>query len=509
MASEAAEEEAVAMRLGAVTKAVAEMDLAGLGQLATQEAVDSYIASAGEALETRANQVLQAYGWLGDVLPGEKLKAMVTWPLEKAEETQGLVLKKWESIWGNLPPTAQQHLDAASFKKAFLLDEGFSLAKKHLQQEKAAEGSPAKRPRQDLLPSVPAGLAGQTIEEILQNGRSANRLKCWVLAATGSPQARKTGRGKPSNIVSILVSDGKMDAVITCWGECAKTLHDGASGRQGQHIALAPLGAGTRNPRMGLPELLGGRGLTIEVVADGEEEGVPPPSFLPLQQLAEVGDWASVNIQGRVLEIMPGGDFKVVDDCGVAVRVHAELARLPQLQEGQKVDLLLATKSSRFANVSISSFTAIRPGAAAGSRSCGPAFSGHLRLVSGRCSPMAATWGVRFGMCQGGKISCGCLQPLKAPAAARLRESLCRRCMQNSRTDGRRVPFGASLPCEYSPTAATWGVRFGMCQGGKSHWFPTFFGSGKSGAGLLPPLKAPAAAEAGPYLLWHVEFNYG
>ena len=180
---------------------------------------------------------------------------------------------------------------------------------------------------------------------------------------------------------------------------------------------------------MGLPELLGGRGLTIEVVADGEGEGVPPPSFLPLQQLAEVGDWASVNIQGRVLEIMPGGDFKVVDDCGVAVRVHAELARLPQLQEGQKVDLLLATKSSRFANVSISSFTAIRPGAAAGSRSCGPAFSGHLRLVSGRCSPMAATWGVRFGMCQGGKISCGCLQPLKAPAAARLRESPCRRCM--------------------------------------------------------------------------------
>ena len=53
------------------------MDLAGLGQLATQEAVDSYIASAGEALETRANQVLQAYGWLGDVPPGEKLKAMV------------------------------------------------------------------------------------------------------------------------------------------------------------------------------------------------------------------------------------------------------------------------------------------------------------------------------------------------------------------------------------------------------------------------------------------------
>ena len=69
---------------------------------------------------------------------------------------------------------------------------------------------------------------------------------------------------------------------------------------------------------------------------------------------------------------------------------------------------------------------------------------------------------------------------------------------------------GIFCPVEYSPTAATWGVRFGMCQGGKiSLVFPPSLEVEKGGAGLLPPLKAPAAAEAGPYLLWHVEFNYG
>ena len=94
-----------------------------------------------------------------------------------------------------------------------------------------------------------------------------------------------------------------------------------------------------------------------------KEKGCLRQASCPLQQLAEVGRLCVSEHPGAgVLEIMPGGDFKVVDDCGVAVRVHAELARLPQLQEGQKVDLLLATKSSRFANVSISSFTAIRPG---------------------------------------------------------------------------------------------------------------------------------------------------
>ena len=56
---------------------------------------------------------------------------------------------------------AQEHLDAASFKRAFLLDEGFELAKKHLGKSKEVEGSPEKRPRlatpMGHLPGAAAG----------------------------------------------------------------------------------------------------------------------------------------------------------------------------------------------------------------------------------------------------------------------------------------------------------------------------------------------------------------
>ena len=361
MAVEAVEEEVAAVRLAEVVKAVAEMDLAGLGQLASMEVVQQYIASAGEGLQTRAKEVLKAYGWLGEVPAGKKLRAMVTWPIEKAEETKGLVLEKWESVWGKLPPLAQQHLDAASFKRDFLLDAGFLLTQNLLEAGKESKEPPAKRRREDSCPGLTSGLGGyQTIEEILQNGRSTNRMKCWVLAATGVPQARKTARGKASTIYSVLVSDGRKDAVVTCWGEGAKTLHDGVATREGELVALTPVGASARSSRMGLPELMAGRGLAIEVVAGGDQ--APAPSFIPLQQLPECADWAAVNVAGRVLEVMPGGGFKIVDDSGVAVRVHTDTVGIPPLQEGQKVELLLATKSTRFSNVSVSSFTTIRLG---------------------------------------------------------------------------------------------------------------------------------------------------
>ena len=286
---------------------------------------------------------------------------------------------------------------------------GFSLAKKASAARESSRRVSSKAPPAGSVCQVfPAGLAGQTIEEILQNGRSANRLKCWVLAATGSPQARKNReRQNHPTFFSILVSDGKMDAVITCLGRnVAKD-----STRWSFQAAKA-----NTLPWLHWAQALGilewvcqscwaDVVLTIEVVADGEGEGVPPPSFLPLQQLAEVGDWASVNIQGRVLEIMPGGDFKVVDDCGVAVRVHAELARLPQLQEGQKSRSAACNqKAADSPNVLHLELHGHPAGGAAGSRSCGPCLLGSsspCKVVD--ASPMAATWGVRFGMCQGGK----------------------------------------------------------------------------------------------------------
>ena len=76
------------------------------------------------------------------------------------------------------------------------------------------------------------------MQEILQNGRSANCLKVWVLVAEGEVQARKTTKGKPSSIYSCLVSDGQCNAVLTAWGEGAKALHESLKGREGQQVGI-------------------------------------------------------------------------------------------------------------------------------------------------------------------------------------------------------------------------------------------------------------------------------
>ena len=57
-----------------------------------------------------------------------------------------------------------------------------------------------------------------------------------------------------------------------------------------------------------------------------------------------------------------GGAFKLVDESGLAVRIHVEKAQLPKLQEGQSCQVLLATKSTRYSNVSVTGFSAIRAG---------------------------------------------------------------------------------------------------------------------------------------------------
>ena len=371
MAGEQADAERDA-RLVEVTRALALADLAGLGQLASDATVEAYVKSAEESLESRGSEVLQAYGWLGEVPAGEKLSAMVSWPLEKAEETQKLVEKAWDGMWGKLPGMAQEHLDAASFKRAFLLDEGFELAKKHLGKSKEVEGSPEKRPRlatpMGTCPALPQGQEFQTVQEILQNGRSANCLKAWILVAEGSVQARKTTKGKPSCIYCCLVSDGHNEAVLTAWGEGAKLLHETVKGREGQQLAITQVGASNRNSRVGIPELIAGRGVTVQAVAVSDEEK-PLPRCTDMQRLAEVSDWSAVNIEGRVLEVLVGGHFKLVDESGLAVRVHVDRPQIPKLQEGQSCQVLLATKSTRYSNVSVTGFSAILPGEVLGPES--------------------------------------------------------------------------------------------------------------------------------------------
>ena len=144
------------------------------------------------------------------------------------------------------------------------------------------------------------------MQEILQNGRSANCLKAWILVAEGSVQARKTTKGKPSCIYCCLVSDGHNEAVLTAWGEGAKLLHETVKGREGQQLAITQVGASNRNSRVGIPELIAGRGVTVQAVAVSDEEK-PLPRCTDMQRLAEVSDWSAVNIEGRVLEV--GGDI--------------------------------------------------------------------------------------------------------------------------------------------------------------------------------------------------------
>ena len=44
---------------------------------------------------------------------------MVKWPCEKGEEAKAFMEAKWQTTWQQLPPGAQAHLDAASFREDF------------------------------------------------------------------------------------------------------------------------------------------------------------------------------------------------------------------------------------------------------------------------------------------------------------------------------------------------------------------------------------------------------
>ena len=93
----------------------------------------------------------------------------------------------------------------------------------------------------------------------------------------------------------------------------------------------------------------------MEIIA-ADKAGCPTPEFTGLEHLAEIGDWGVVNIRGRLLETELR-NFKLVDDTGLCVRVHAE--KQITAAEGSRLELLMCTKSSRFSNVGLSSFSKV------------------------------------------------------------------------------------------------------------------------------------------------------
>ena len=78
--------------------------------------------------------------------------------------------------------------------------------------------------------------------------------------------------------------------------------------------------------------------------------------FTGLEHLADIAEWGIVNIRGRLLETEVR-NFKLVDDTGLCVRVHAE--KQMTAAEGSRLELLMCTKSSRFSNVGLSSFSKV------------------------------------------------------------------------------------------------------------------------------------------------------
>ena len=159
-------------------------------------------------------------------------------------------------------------------------------------------------------------------------------------------------------------------------------------GREGQQLAITQVGASNRNSRVGIPELIAGRGVTVQAVAVSDEEK-PLPRRTDMQRLAEVSDWSAVNIEGRVLEVLVGGHFKLVDESGLAVRVHVDRPQIPKLQEGQSCQVLLATKSTRYSNVSVTGFSAILPGRCLAQNQC---LFLHGSSLRSRCKELAGVY---------------------------------------------------------------------------------------------------------------------
>ena len=200
-------------------------------------------------------------------------------------------------MWDAVPLAARAHLDRASFKEDFLAGEAWKVVEQAMAKQEPQE-SPEKRLRRSLqlggeLPGEaalpPAAWPGlgspQTVQEILVNGRSSNTLQVWVLAAQGTVQSKKTGRGKQSCLYTCLVHDGQDAAVLSAWGEMARVVSEGVKGRQQQGVLLSQIGASTRSVRLGLAEVVANRGVRVQPV---ELTGAcPAPPFTNFLHLAE------------------------------------------------------------------------------------------------------------------------------------------------------------------------------------------------------------------------------
>ena len=334
----------------ALVRALATADLQALGPLLTEEALAEYITQGDEGLQTRAAELTEAFGWL-PFLAELDAETVAGWKVAQATKAQTSLDEEWKATWAKLPEVAQNQLDAGSFKLDFLKSRAVEVCsredcKRPLEATIAAvpPGSPAQPPR----PFVP-------LAEVQVNGRSTNTVAVYVLAAEGIVEARKTARARPSQLYQVLVADESSQAVLLGWGEMARILYSATHGKVGSRFSVTMVGCSARSAKAGMLEVLFGIGGKMQVIA-ADAAGCPSPEFTGLEHLADIADWGIVNIRGRLLETEVR-NFKLVDDTGLCVRVHAE--KQMTAAEGSRLELLMCTKSSRFSNVGLSSFSKV------------------------------------------------------------------------------------------------------------------------------------------------------
>ena len=142
----------------------------------------------------------------------------------------------------------------------------------------------------------------------------------WVLCAQGSMESKKTSRGKP-HLHQILVADA------------ACTLRAACRGKEGSKVAIICVAAardsGAPNGRRWCPE----------------------PIYTGLEQLVSC-HWRLRCHLGQRNPSRGGTEgFKIVDSSGLCLRIHFE--KQLSAPEGASIEVLMAQKSSRFSNASI------------------------------------------------------------------------------------------------------------------------------------------------------------
>ena len=147
-------------------------------------------------------------------------------------------------------------------------------------------------------------------------------------------------------------------AVGTAWGEAAKHMADQCRGLAGRAIAITQVGAGRRRHGAGLVELAIGKGVMVQ--ADTETGELPATVMTSFDELDALPDWALVNVAGHVLEVS-SEELRVVDGTGLGVRLRTEQASaMGSVSEGDYLEVLMAQKSTRYANLACTPFTEVK-----------------------------------------------------------------------------------------------------------------------------------------------------